>query len=158
MPPSPLSKFRTFCPSYKKFWAISSTLPSLTPNSSSHSVPSVSVGLSERPGSVVLLSHPSFPQERGVWTPPPNLSSGLSRNAVHSLGLVVSNGCDFLEPTVEMKPEDGASAARGESDAGPREALAEERTMLPRLAPAVPEDLELSPDSARRGPGGKRVL
>lgn len=120
MPPSPLSKFRTFCPSYKKFWAISSTLPSLTPNS----VPTVCL-LSQwvclsAPGSVVLLSHPSFPQERGVWTPPPNLSSGLSRNAVHSLGLVVSNGCDFLEPTVEMKPEDGASAARGESDAGPR--------------------------------------
>lgn len=66
-----------------------------------------------------------------MWTPPPNLSSGLSRNAVHSLGLVVSNGCDFLEPIVEMKPEDGASAAREGRMQAP-EALAEERTMLPK--------------------------
>lgn len=66
-------------------------------------------------------------------TPPPNLSSGLSRNAVHSLGLVVSNGLEFLEPTVEMKPEDGASAARGESGMQAPEALAEERMMLPKV-------------------------
>ena len=63
----------------------------------------------------MLLSRPFFPQERGVRTPPPNLSSGISRNAVHSFGLVVSNDREFLEPTVEMKPENGASAARGES-------------------------------------------
>ena len=48
-------------------------------------------------------------------TPPPNLSSGISRNAVHSFGLVVFNDREFLEPTVEMKSENGASAARGES-------------------------------------------
>lgn len=66
-------------------------------------------------------------------TPAPNLSSGLSRNAVHSFGLVVSNGCEFLEPTVEMKSEDGASAARGESGMQAPEVLAEERTMLPKV-------------------------
>lgn len=49
MPPSPLSKFRTFCPSYKKFWVISRHTAFSHSKLSSHSVPSVSVGLSERP-------------------------------------------------------------------------------------------------------------
>lgn len=117
MPPSPLSSLEHSVPPIRNSGPLAAHLPSLT-QTRFPSVPSVSVGLCGA-GSVVLLSHPSFP--RRVCGPHLQiLSSGLSRNAVHSLGLVVSNGCDFSGTHCWNETWGWSISGEEKSDAGPR--------------------------------------
>ena len=157
MPPSPLSKFGTFCPSYKKFWAISKHTAFSHPKPRSHRCVFCLDGFVCVPrGQLCFSLVHSSPRREGCGPHLQISQVGFPGMLFIPLGWWSPMIVNFWNPLLKWNPR-MAHQQRGESlGCRPQRYWLRSGRCCPRLAPAVPErTLGLGPDSASRRPGGK---